>query len=517
MSYALGIDSSTQSCSAIVIDGSKGETVAEASVNFGKDLPQYKAPSGFIPGGKDGEVHSNPLMWLDALELLLKDLSDKCDLSKVASISGAGQQHGAVYLNERWAGSVTALKSDKTLSAQIAPCLSQPTSPIWMDTSTGDECREIAEALGGDAAVCAKSGSIAIERFTGPQIRRFSKLDPAGYNATSRIHLVSSFLCSTLCGGDAPIDTGDGAGMNLANIQSWTWDADLLDATALGLAEKLPPLVQGATKAGEIAPYFVEKFGFAASTPVIVFTGDNPSSLVGMGATTPGKLVISLGTSDTFFAAIPEAVSDPDGYGHVFGNPAGGSMSLQCFANGSLAREEVKDRFSFDWDQFTAALSNTPPANQGNLMVPFFRPEISPRVDLETPLYSGSTAFLAQEKPEEIIRACVEGQFINMKLRSAWMGLETDTIYLTGGASANDGIAQIVADIFQAKVQRLAVSGSVALGGAIRAESYLKGTSIDTLQVVFCKPETNSEIHPQVDSDCYETSLSAFVELLGKA
>ena len=325
---ALGLDASTQSCSALVIDPDAGVVVAEASVNFGERLPQYNAPSGFIPNGKNGEVHSDPRMWLDALELLLEDLQAKCDLSKVAAISGAGQQHGSVYLNNQWLQCIDNLDTSASLSAQIEPCFARATSPIWMDTSTGEECREIADAVGGDDKVCAKSGSIAIERFTGPQIRRFYKNNPEGYAQTARIHLVSSFLCSILCGADAPIDTGDGAGMNLLNIHAWDWDADLLKATAPDLGKRLPAAVQGATTAGTLSDYFVQKYGCAQNTPVTVFTGDNPSSLVGMGASQPGKVVVSLGTSDTFFAAMPSVLADPQGCGHVFGNTAGASMSL---------------------------------------------------------------------------------------------------------------------------------------------------------------------------------------------
>ena len=51
---------------------------------------------------------------------------------------------------------------------------------------------------------------------------------------------------------------------------------------------------------------------------------------------------------------MPDTVSDPNGYGHVFGNPSGGAMSLQCFLNGSLAREYIKDKFEYSWDQFQA-------------------------------------------------------------------------------------------------------------------------------------------------------------------
>lgn len=514
MPQVLGLDSSTQSCSAIVIDTDSQSVVAEASVNFGQRLPHYDAPNGFIPGGADGEVHSDPRMWLDALELLLEDLKAECDLSRIAAISGAGQQHGSVYLNSKWPKNLQSLSPSLSLSHQIGECFSKSTSPIWMDTSTGTECREIAAAVGGDAAVCAKSGSVAIERFTGPQIRRFHKNDPEAYAQTERIHLVSSFLCSVLCGADAPIDTGDGAGMNLLNLRTWDWDADLLEATAPELRRRLPEVAEGATTAGEIADYFVQKFGFAAGTPVTVFTGDNPSSLVGMGASQPGKVVVSLGTSDTFFAAMPGVVADPQGCGHVFGNPAGGSMSLQCFVNGSLAREEVKDKFGYDWDQFTAAFDQTPAGNGGQVMVPFFRPEISPRVDLDAPILKGGDAFEKWEQPDAAIRACVEGQFINMKLRTDWMRLRPEVIYLTGGASKNDAIAQVVADVFQVKVQRLAVSGSVALGAALRAASKSLGLDLHTLESQFCRPEAGSTIEPKAGADVYDDAAKLVESLL---
>ena len=512
--FALGLDSSTQSCSALIIDVDNGTIVAEASVNFGAQLPQYHSLSGFIPGGENGEVHSDPCMWLDALELLLENLAEQCDLSKVRAISGAGQQHGSVYLNDQWFYAIDTLSTDQTLAEQLAPTFSRATSPIWMDSSTGEECREIAAAVGGDGVVCAKSGSIAIERFTGPQIRRFYKNNLAAYDATTRIHLVSSFLCSVLIGADAPIDTGDGAGMNLVNIDAWDWDSDLLEATAPNLLQKLPPVQSGNTVAGTLSEYFTQKYGFSTQVPVTIFTGDNPSSLVGMGASRPGKLVVSLGTSDTFFAAMPGVVADPTGCGHVFGNPSGGSMSLQCFVNGSLAREAVKDKFGYDWDQFTQAFSNTPSGNDGNCMVPFFRPETSPRVDLEAPILKGSAAFESWADADAAIRACVEGQFLNMKLRTDWMQLQPEVIYLTGGASKNDAIAQVIADVFQAKVQRLVVSGSVGLGAAMRAGANSLGKDLAALESTFCQAEPNSLVEPQVEPAIYQAAAQAFQALL---
>ena len=514
MALTLGLDASTQSFSALVIDPQKGKTIASCSINFGQQLPHYNSPSGFIPDGADGEVHANPLMWLDALEILLETLAQTCDLSQISAISGAGQQHGSVYLNERWLTSLQSLKTEFTLSAQIAPCLSRETAPIWMDSSTQIECAEIAHAVGGNSVVCAKSGSTATERFTGPQIRRFYKAQPQAYFQTQRIHLVSSFLCSVLCGKDTPIDVGDGAGMNLMNIQNCQWDLELLAATAPDLCKKLPKVVSGNHISGTICRYFADKYGFKLGTKITVFTGDNPSSLVGMGASQPGKVVISLGTSDTFFAAMPEVVTDPAGCGHVFGNPLGGTMSLLCFSNGSLAREAVKDRFNYNWEQFTKAVFQTSPGNQGNLMLPFFFPEISPRIHIKNPRLVGSTEFEAWRDSKKAIRACLEGQFMNMKLRSDWMQLKPIVIYLTGGASQNSAIAQIIADIFQAKVQRLNLSGSVALGAAMRAAHNIIGSKMSELENTFCKVDEHSTCSPAVDSNHYNETLASFSELL---
>lgn len=513
MSYALGLDASTQSCSALVIDPAAGTIVAEATVNFGERLPEYQAPSGFIPGGTGGEVHADPRMWLDALELLLAELSTRCELGKVAAVSGAGQQHGSVYLNDRWHATIAALDPSRALAEQIAPCLSRATSPIWMDGSTGEECREIAAAIGGDPEVCSRSGSVAIERFTGPQIRRFSKLDPAGYAATSRIHLVSSFLASVLCGRDAGIDHGDGAGMNLLDVHEWDWDPGLLDATAAGLRDKLPPALPCDSVVGSVSPWFQQRFGFAAGVPVTIFTGDNPSSLVGMGASRPGRVVVSLGTSDTFFAAMPGVVTDPDGCGHVFGNPAGGAMSLQCFINGSLAREAVRDRLGMDWDQFSRALEETPPGNDDQVMIPFFRPEISPKVDTGGPLMHGESAFENWQQPARAVRACIEGQFVNMKARSRWMKLAPEVIYLTGGASANDAIAQVAADVFAAEVRRLEVSGSVALGAAMRAAAGSLGTTLEELEAAFHPQAADAAIQPRegIDYEPHEAAMEALL------
>lgn len=511
----LGLDSSTQSLTAVLIDPASGKITCQHSVNFGAELPQYRAPSGFTPGGKDGEVHANPLMWLDALDLLFSRLASETDLSKIEMISGSGQQHGSVYLDGTFEQRLSSLDTGKSLAAQLSPALTRSSAPIWMDTSTSAECAEITAALGGAAEVCRRSGSIAIERFTGPQIRRFYKSDPAAYARTARIHLVSSFIASVIAGKSVSIDFGDGAGMNLLNLASLEWDQDLIAATAPGLIDKLPSPAATTTVQGGVSSYFVEKYGISRECRIALFTGDNPASLVGMGATATGNIVISLGTSDTFFAAMPGPKTDPNGFGHVFGNPAGGFMSLICFRNGSLAREALRDSLGLDWSAFDQpALAKTRGAAGSNLMLPFYGPEITPRRAFTGPVMKGSPAFESGAEPALQVRALLEGQFLNMRLHSQWMEVKAERIRLTGGASKNDGIAQLVADVFQAPVERLDVSNSAALGAALTAASAA-GHDLSRLQETFCQTSPDSSLNPDPSlADAYQDAMGRFEALL---
>jgi xylulokinase len=498
MGRFLGLDSSTQSLSALVIDTDVGKVAAGANVVFGERLPQYRSPKGFLPAEDPQVRHSDPLMWVEALDLVLSDLrSAGVDLGAVRGVSGAGQQHGSVYL----ATSLDEVRGWPAAGAplvdQVRPLLSRTTAPIWMDSSTGAECAEITAAVGGDDRVVALSGSVATPRFTGPQIRKFYKDRPGEWERTAEIHLVSSFVASLLVGASAPIDLGDGAGMNLLELASGAWSQALLDATAPGLGRRLKAPVPSATRVGVVADYFVARYGFSAGTPVIAFTGDNPSSLIGMGASRPGTAVVSLGTSDTMFAAMAAPRVDPGGFGYVFGNPAGGFMALCCFANGSLAREEVARHHAMDWDDFTRAiLDRTSPGNGGNLLLPYFVPEITPRIPSPAPRRFGSEDFVAGQDAAADARAVVEAQALAMRHYSSWIDEATDTLLVTGGASKNPGILQILADVFQAKILPLRVSNSSALGGALRAAQAVEGRSWEELYARFAAPDVHRRVLP---------------------
>jgi xylulokinase len=302
--------------------------------------------------------------------------------------------------------------------------------------------------------------------------------------------------------------------MNLLDLSTGRWNAGLLEATAPGLAAKLQPPVASHTRVGTIAPYFVERHGFRPGVPVFAFTGDNPSSLVGMGATSPGTRLFSLGTSDTVFAAMDGPRTDPNGYGHVFGNPAGGFMSLICFTNGSLAREAVAKRFGLDWAQFTAAIAETPPGNDNNLLFPYFTAETTPRLPAGVELF-GSEAFVAWQQPAQAVRAVVETQALSMRRFSEWIGHAPKQLVLTGGAARNAGIQRIIADVFQCPVRTLRVGNASALGGALRAAQAAGAATWKELYAAFVALDSNVHVQPDPQTkSIYEQLGRSFDEKL---
>lgn len=268
----------------------------------------------------------------------------------------------------------------------------------------------------------------------------------------------------------------------------------LLDFGGANLAEKLGKPANSFSVVGPIASYFSKRYGFNEKALIVAFSGDNPCSFVGLRLK-ENQIGVSLGTSDTIFGATrtlsPSAVE-----GHVFCDPGDskGLMVLLCFKNGSLTREHVRNESAKgSWEEFNAALRASPAGNGGKIGMYFVEPEITPPAKPGTYRFvaDGSLLGSAQQfSPAEEVRAVVEGQCLAMLLHSRKLGLSVNSIIatgatafssppsptrpltvglVTGGASTNSAIVQVLSDVFGAPVSVGDVPNSAALGGAFKA------------------------------------------------
>ena len=117
----LGLDSSTQSLSVVVIDYDGRKVVYEKSLNFDKAFPQYGTQNGVLPHPDPLVKHSPPLMWAEALDRMCAEMKkDGVALGEILAISGSGHQHGSVYFNARAADALAKLDPQKIAGGKSA-------------------------------------------------------------------------------------------------------------------------------------------------------------------------------------------------------------------------------------------------------------------------------------------------------------------------------------------------------------------------------------------------------------
>lgn len=496
--YYLGLDSSTQSLSAILIDAESDELVYEQSLNYSTELPAYGVTDGFLPSEIPGVVHAPPLMWVEALDRLLMQMKvENCPIEEIVAVAGSAQQHGSVYVGAGFDARLKICNPQTPLHDQLQDCFTRDTSPIWMDASTTEQCAAITKALGGEAKVNQMTGSIAIERFSGAQIKKFADTKQDAYVNTESIMLVSSFMASLFAGRHVGIDFTDASGMNLLDIRNKQWHPDALACVGDKLQDKLKQAVNPQIILGTIVPYFTHRYGFNSTCKVLPWCGDNPSSLIGLGLVEPSMIAISLGTSDTCFGLFKDLPESMSPWAHTFIAPTLDYMSLLCFKNGSLAREVIRQQYQLTWEQFGTCLEATPPGNHGALMLPWFDTEIVPKVE-----HAGVQRFsLDKTDMNANCRAVIEAQMMAMSNHATAAGLLPTSIRTTGGASQNTAILQIMANVFGCPVDVFqTTSNSAALGAALRAVFAIENKSwIETVQP-FTKIQQIKRIQPNAEA-----------------
>ncbi|EIN09559.1 actin-like ATPase domain-containing protein [Punctularia strigosozonata HHB-11173 SS5] len=483
----LGLDLSTQGLKGVLINEDSA-VVHESAVNFDRDLPSYRTTNGAIRG-PGGQVTSPVKMWLEAMDLLMHRMKQAgVEFDRIAAVSGDGQQHGSVYWSQDAEHALASLDATAPLTQLSPGAFSLPDAPIWQDSSTTRECRELEEAVGGPQALADLTGSRAYERFTGTQIKKIRRTDPEAYAATSRISLVSSWLPSLFLGKIAPIECSDASGMNLMDIITCKWDEALLLACGgPELAAKLgPEPVLGGTVLGNIASYWTERWGFNPECIVAPFTGDNPATVVSLS--TPGDAILSLGTSTTLLLSIPPADTAPVRFttSHLLSYPTtpDAHIAMLCYKNGALARDHIRDTYADgDWSKYNALVQQTPAGNDGKLGFYFPLPEIIPpnvqgefffAFDAAQPS-TGAIARIDALPLTAHPRAILESQLLSIKSRIAAIlppsAPPLQRLIVTGGGSANAVIRQIAADIFGMHVF-VADGGQqgAAAGGAVLAK-----------------------------------------------
>ncbi len=480
---SLGLDLSTQSLSAVVLDIDAPAVIARHSLNYVRD-PRLNSfgirPADYIlPPRAEGEADQPPLMFLAALDAMFHDLKTYLDLSGIAVINTSGQQHGHVYLNEQAPALFNRLKDEASVSGELTSLLKDSLAyaraPIWMTANTTTQAAFLCEAVGGKERLIRLSGSDAQLRFTGTVVRRTAAQFPEEYQATHLIQLLGNFIPAVMAGQvEVPADFANACGTSLMNYRRRQWSDELLEAISrnlpggkAALRRKLPALAAPDAVVGTIAAYFIQKYGFAEDCLIAAGSGDNPQSKVVVG----GDL-LSLGTSFVNMVATDGKAVDMSGAASAMYDGVGRPFMFGCRTNGALVWDQVRALYGMDRENYApaeAALPQTPPGQSLVLWQP--RSESFP----------ASGSFGLVRIGDSIPNLCsdysgiIESSLAAVYLHSqAFSPPGTHPLYIMGGAAGSPAILKRVAAIWDRPVIATGKAGA-AMGAAVAGISaYMK-------------------------------------------
>ena len=487
---ALGLDSSTQSLSAVVIDIDTAEKYFEHSLDYRADARLNRFGIGedyILPPREAGEAEQPPLMYLASLDAMFADMREAgVPLASILLINTSGQQHGHVYLNSKADALLAQLVSfqnfdedERDLQTLLKDAFAYPNAPIWMTANTVAQTNAVRNGAGGRAEMINLSGSDAPLRFTGAVMRRVAKQFPEHYTTTAKIQLISSFIPAVLTGNaNVPIDYGNACGMSLMNYRLKRWDPTLLAATAHGLPgsmeafrSKLPALVRPDSVVGSLAAYYTEKYGFDGHCAVIAGSGDNPQAKVPVA----GDL-LSLGTSFVNMVSTDGETLDPEGFANAMYDGINRPFMFGCRTNGAMVWDSVRNQYGLAKEEYTPAEAVLKEVAPGQFMT-FWQPK--------TESFPVSGAFnlirsAAEPKLAEDYTGIIETSLAAVYVYSAVFTKQTQTpLFVTGGATDSPEIMRRVAGIWNRPTFPVE-KGGAALGAAVAGVKTLYDAGPDT-------------------------------------
>ncbi|OAH10507.1 xylulokinase [Streptomyces jeddahensis] len=423
----VGVDSSTQSTKALVVDAATGQVVASG-----------QAPHTVTSGaGRE----SDPEQWWSALCEALRQCGDAAH--EAAAVSIGGQQHGLV-----------------TLDAQGRPV--RP-AMLWNDVRSAPQAQRLIEELGGPKVWADRFGSVPGASFTVTKWAWLAEHEPEAVRATAAVRLPHDYLTERLTG-DGTTDRGDASGTGWWSSASESYDEEILGRVGLDPA-LLPRVVRPGEVAGTVRGS--GELPFAKGTLVAPGTGDNAAAALGLGLR-PGTPVLSLGTSGTVYAVSQRRPADPSGTVAGFADARGDWLPLACTLNCTLAVDRMAALLGIDRQAVEPGGTVT--------LLPYLDGERTPNLPNASGLLHG---LRHDTTPGQLLQAAYDGA-VHSLLGALELVLDEDAdptapLLLIGGGARGTAWQQTVRRLSGRAVQVPEARELVALGAAAQAAGLLTG------------------------------------------
>ena len=350
---------------------------------------------------------------------------------------------------------------------------------VWQCRRTSAYCDEL-KARGYAEAIRRKTGLVVDAYFSGPKIRWILDNVPGTRRRAEAGELlfgtVETWLIWLLTGGRVHVtDYSNASRTMLFNINTLDWDDELLDLMDIPRS-MLPTPVPSSQVYGETDPGF-----FGRSIPIAGAAGDQQAALFGQACFTPGQAKNTYGTGcfllmNTGDKPVFSSSGLVTTVAWSLGNRVSYALEGSIFVAGAAIqwlRDEMRLIDSAaDSEYHAGKVADT----AGCYVVPAFTGLGAPYWDQYA---RGAIVGLTRGvNKNHIIRATLESIACQvsdvLEAMRADSGIALTSLKVDGGASSNNVLMQLQADILQVTVHRPVCVETTALGAA-----YLAGLAVD--------------------------------------
>ncbi len=462
--------------------GSIRNTIYDLS---GKEVDARKKDNPLIHP-QPGWAEQDPASWWSTIKDQFLDL-DPATRNQITAITVTSQREGIVPVDEDF----------RALSNMI----------IWLDGRTAREAEEIVEKM-GEQAIYDITGLVANPVWSLSKILWIRKHREDLYQKAYKFLQAEDYLLSRLTR-KAVSELSIASRTCMLDVTHRRWSHKILEAFEIA-ENKLPELLEPGTLIGTLPDDIAQEFELSKDVKVYAGAGDQQAAALGVGALEEGMVSIGIGTSSALSMTLDQPV-----------RPKHHKIILNCAAlpgkweyeppiwnTGGLVRWFV-DAIQGEGLSYEDSLSGAeavPAGCEGLIALPYFSGAGSPRWNPD--LKGGFYGLGLHHGQFHLLRSLMESIAFEIKfniesIRSS--GILLKKVILSGGASKNRPLCQIISDVLQAEVDVFVESEASSKGvfllvrDAIVADGGQAPTpSVTPEYISFIPDPGNKETYDQV-------------------
>jgi len=396
----------------------------------------------------------------DAEEIWTRTLA--CARNVVEQAGGARRIAAIGIANQR----ETVVAWDRRTGAPLSRAI------VWQDRRTAELCEDL-RAAGHEDMVRRATGLLLDPYFSGTKMHWLLENEPAVAEAAASGRLalgtVESWLIFKLTGGAHITDPSNASRTLLFPLEGSDWSAELCELMGVPRAA-LPELAENAQEGLETDPELL-----GGAIPICGMAGDQQAATIGQGCLSPGETKATYGTGAFVLTNLGSQV--PRSSHRLLGTvlyDIGGrrtyALEGSVFVAGSLVKWLRDSLGLVESAAATEELARSVDSSGGVVIVPALAGLGAPHWRPEARGLMSGLSFATT--PAHIARAALEAmahQTYDLAQAFAADGARWEALRIDGGMSANDWMAQDIANMLGLITTRPDFVETTALGAAMLA------------------------------------------------